>query len=58
MSLTPTTPASLSENLKSFWSRPEGKTGMIFLGIGGAAHIAMVERLDFCERQRLIPGVD
>src|SRR5438876_8561673 len=37
MSLTPTTPASLSENLKSFWSRPEGKTGMIALGIGGAA---------------------
>ena len=39
MSLTPTTPASLSENLKSFWSRPEGKTGMIFLGIGAAALI-------------------
>jgi hypothetical protein len=37
MSLTPTTPASLTENLKSFWSRPEGKTGMIFLGLGAAA---------------------
>src|SRR6266571_9391283 len=30
MSLTPVTPNSLGENLKSFWSRPEGKTGMIF----------------------------
>jgi len=30
MSLTPITP-----NLKSFWSRPEGKTGMLFLAAGG-----------------------
>src|SRR6266566_1056095 len=30
MSLTPVTPNSLGENLKSFWSRPEGKTGMVF----------------------------
>src|SRR5437016_4080303 len=29
MSLTPVTPNTLSENLKSFWARPEGKTGMI-----------------------------
>src|SRR5215469_17902771 len=37
MSLTPSTPASLGQDLKSFWSRPEGKTGMIFLGLGAAA---------------------
>ena len=37
MSLTPSTPASLTENLKSFWSRPEGKTGMIFIGLGVTA---------------------
>ncbi|HKW63140.1 MAG TPA: hypothetical protein VJN89_11385 [Candidatus Acidoferrum sp.] len=39
MSLTPSTSASLTENLKSFWSRPEGKTGMIFIGLGAAALI-------------------
>lgn len=38
MSLTPSTPASLAQNLKSFWSRPEGKTGMIFLA-GCAAEL-------------------
>jgi hypothetical protein len=37
MSLTPSTPSSLAQNLKSFWSRPEGKTGMIFLGLGAGA---------------------
>src|SRR5216683_492030 len=35
MSTTPT----LQSNLKSFWSRPEGKTGMIF--IGGIAIVAL-----------------
>jgi hypothetical protein len=37
MSLTPSTPSSLGQGLKSFWSRPEGKTGMIFIGLGAAA---------------------
>src|SRR5215469_14499732 len=37
MSLPPSTPSSLGQDLKSFWSRPEGKTGMIFLGLGAAA---------------------
>jgi hypothetical protein len=37
MSLTPVTPTSLSQDLKSFWSRPEGKTGMIALGLLGGA---------------------
>jgi hypothetical protein len=32
MSITPVTP-----NLKSFWDRPEGKTGMVFLVAGGIA---------------------
>ena len=31
MSLTPATPSNIGQDLKSFWSRPEGKTGMIFL---------------------------
>ncbi len=33
MSLTPVTPNSLGQDLKSFWSRPEGKTGMIFFAL-------------------------
>jgi hypothetical protein len=33
MSLTPVTPTSLSQDIKSFWSRPEGKTGMVALGL-------------------------
>ena len=37
MGLTPSTPSSLGQDLKSFWSRPEGKTGMIFIGLGAAA---------------------
>ena len=37
MSLTPSTPGNLGQDLKSFWSRPEGKTGMIFIGLAAAA---------------------
>src|SRR5262249_51604240 len=37
MSLTPSTPSSLGQDLKSFWSRPEGKTGMIFIVLAAAA---------------------
>jgi hypothetical protein len=33
MSLTPVTPTNLGQDLKSFWSRPEGKTGMIAVAI-------------------------
>src|ERR1700756_445331 len=36
MSITPSTP-NLGQDLKSFWSRPEGKTGMIVIGIAAAA---------------------
>lgn len=32
-----TTPSALQSGMKSFWSRPEGKTGIIVLGIGAAA---------------------
>ena len=38
MSITPTTP-SVSEQLKSFWSRPEGKTGMIVLALAAGGVI-------------------
>jgi predicted nucleic acid-binding Zn-ribbon protein len=37
MSITPATPTSLSDQVKSFWSRPEGKTGMIFIVLLAAA---------------------
>jgi predicted nucleic acid-binding Zn-ribbon protein len=37
MSLTPATPTNLGQDLKSFWSRPEGKTGMIFVAVAAAA---------------------
>jgi hypothetical protein len=42
MSLTPVTP-NLSQNVKSFWSRPEGKVGMILLALvtGGALFFLM-----------------
>ena len=33
MSLTPVTPTNLGQDIKSFWARPEGKTGMIALAI-------------------------
>jgi len=36
MSITPSAP-NLGEDLKSFWSRPEGKTGMIFIVLAAAA---------------------
>jgi hypothetical protein len=36
MSITPSAP-NLGESLKSFWSRPEGKTGMIFIVLAAAA---------------------
>ena len=36
MSLTPSVPTNLGDNLKSFWSRPEGKTGMIFIVMAAA----------------------
>jgi hypothetical protein len=36
MSITPSTP-NLGQDLKSFWSRPEGKTGMIFIVLAAAA---------------------
>jgi hypothetical protein len=41
MSLTPTTPAppNIGDQLKSFWSRPEGKTGMIILALAAAGVI-------------------
>ena len=37
MSITPSTPTNLGDQLKSFWSRPEGKTGMIFVALAAAA---------------------
>lgn len=37
MSLTPATPTNLGQDFKSFWSRPEGKTGMIAIAILAAA---------------------
>lgn len=39
MSITPSAPniGQASQNLKSFWSRPEGKTGMIFIVLAAAA---------------------
>ena len=37
MSLTPATPTNLGQDLKSFWSRPEGKTGMIVIVLAAAA---------------------
>jgi hypothetical protein len=36
MSLTPATPTNLGQDLKSFWSRPEGKTGMIAIVLAAA----------------------
>jgi hypothetical protein len=39
MSITPSTPTSLGEDIKSFWSRPEGKTGMIVIAIAAAAAV-------------------
>ena len=36
MSITPSTP-NLGQDIKSFWSRPEGKTGMIFIVLAAAA---------------------
>src|SRR5580658_8372217 len=39
MSITPSTPNSLGDQLKSFWSRPEGKTGMIFIALAAAAAV-------------------
>ena len=36
MSLTPSTP-NLGDQLKSFWSRPEGKTGMVFIVVAAGA---------------------
>jgi len=36
MSITPSAP-NLGQDLKSFWSRPEGKTGMIFIGLAAVA---------------------
>jgi hypothetical protein len=36
MSITPSAP-NLGQDLKSFWSRPEGKTGMIFMVLAAAA---------------------
>jgi hypothetical protein len=38
MSITPATP-NLGDNLKSFWSRPEGKTGLIVLAVAAGALI-------------------
>ena len=37
MSITPSTPTNIGDELKSFWSRPEGKTGMIFIALAAAA---------------------
>jgi hypothetical protein len=39
MSITPSTPTTLGEDIKSFWSRPEGKTGMIVIAIAAAAAV-------------------
>jgi hypothetical protein len=36
MSITPSAP-NLGQDLKSFWSRPEGKTGIIFIVLAAAA---------------------
>jgi hypothetical protein len=38
MSITPSAP-NLGQDLKSFWSRPEGKTGMIFIVLAAAAAV-------------------
>src|SRR5215471_19981305 len=38
MSITPTTP-NVGQDLKSFWSRPEGKTGMIIIALAAAGVI-------------------
>ena len=38
MSITPSSP-NLGQDLKSFWSRPEGKTGMIVIGLAAAAAV-------------------
>jgi hypothetical protein len=35
--MTPSTPTNLGDELKSFWARPEGKTGMIFIVLAAAA---------------------
>ena len=37
MSLTPSTPPNLGQDLKSFWARPEGKTGMAVIALGAGA---------------------
>ena len=37
MSLTPVTPSSISEDMKSFWTRPEGKTGMVAVALAAGA---------------------
>ena len=39
MSITPSTPTNLGDELKSFWARPEGKTGMIFIVLAAAAAV-------------------
>jgi hypothetical protein len=39
MSLTPATPTNLAQDIKSFWSRPEGKTGMIAIALAAAAAV-------------------
>src|SRR5260370_33902519 len=39
MSMTPSTPTNLGDELKSFWARPEGKAGMICIVLAGAALI-------------------
>lgn len=39
MSITPSTPTNLGDELKSFWARPEGKTGMIFIALAAAAAV-------------------
>ena len=31
MSITPSTPTNLGDELKSFWARPEGKTGKLLM---------------------------
>jgi len=37
MSLTPSSAPNIGQDLKSFWARPEGKTGMIFIVLAAAA---------------------
>src|SRR5260370_11907528 len=39
MSITPSNPTNIGDELKSFWSRPEGKTGMIFIALAAAAAV-------------------